>query len=56
MEATMMIGNTEEYPKSWKSVKTIEHAKYLVDIGTILSWDEVKGLRKALSIEELSYF
>jgi hypothetical protein len=54
MEATMMIGNTEEYPKSWKSVKSIEHAKYLIDVGTILSWDEVKNIRKSLSTEELS--
>ncbi len=54
MEATMMIGNTEEYPKSWKSVKTVEHAKYLVDVGTILSWDEVKNIRKALNVEDLS--
>ena len=48
------IGNTEEYPKSWKSVKDIEHAKYLIDVGTILSWDEVKGVSKALGTEELS--
>ena len=54
MEATMMMGATSEYPKSWKSIKSLEHAKYLVDVGRILSWDEVKGLRKALSVEELS--
>ena len=54
MEASMMIGKSEDYPKAWKSVKSIEHAKYLVDVGTILSWDEVKGVRKALGTEKLS--
>ena len=55
MEATMTmtIGQVETYAKSWKSAKDIEHAKYLIDVGTILSWDEVKPLKKNLGTENL---
>ena len=38
---------------TWRSFASLEEAKHLIDIGTLLSWKDQKHLQKILSYEEL---
>ncbi|MBQ48691.1 MAG: hypothetical protein CMP10_14925 [Zetaproteobacteria bacterium] len=39
-------------PTSWRSVKSLEAAKELVDYGAIISWKDMKSIRKELNKED----
>lgn len=44
---------TQEQPNSWRLIKNLDDARQLVDYGILLSWKDMRHVRKLLNVQEI---
>ncbi|MFW7379446.1 MAG: hypothetical protein ACOH5I_11605 [Oligoflexus sp.] len=43
----------QDQPNTWRSIKDLEEAKQLVDYGILLSWKDMRHVRKVMNVQEI---